>query len=380
MTPTTFFDAIKTFRRDLHEIPEIGFDLPRTHAYLKARLHEMGYETTIVAETGLIALKKGASTRTVAFRADMDALEIQEQTGLDFVSKNEGRMHACGHDGHMAMLLGFAKYLADNDDLNKQVAFIFEPAEETYGGAREIIKTDLFRSLDIEAIFALHLDPDLEEGKLGLADGILTAQDGDFDMVITGMNAHSTQPHLGHDTVLAAAQLVSQYHTIVSRSIDPLTATSINVGTLKVGEGRNIIANKATLTGSIRAFDFAVFSHLKKRMREIDKGIETAFNVTIENTITDLHPPVENDHDLFTAMTGTFAPDEYTLLKPLMLAEDFSYYQQAVPGMFIMLGSRNIPGGFIHPLHSGQFNFDETVLMKGVDTYIRIATRLGVFK
>jgi len=374
---TTLLHELTSTRRDLHQIPEIGFDLFKTHAYLNDKLQSFGYETHTVADSGLIAIKKGQSDTCIAYRADMDALNIKEETDAAFASIHPGRMHACGHDGHMAMLLSFARIMSEKT-LDKTVMFIFEPAEETYGGAREIVKTDIFKNAAIEAIFALHLQPELEEGKLGLTDGIMTAQDGDFDMKITGKNAHGTQPHLGSDVALAASALIMQYHTIIGRSMNPLTPASVNVGTLSLGEGRNIIAHEAYLSGSIRAFDHSSFSLLKQRMRQIDQGIETAYNVTIQNDIVDLHPPVSNDHTLFTTFKESLTHDEYTLLDPQMLAEDFSYYQQEVPGLFIMLGSKNIPKGFVYPLHSNQFNFDEKVLVRGVETLLHIAKTFKV--
>lgn len=368
----TTFETIRTTRRILHQIPELGYDLPKTHAYLKEQLESYGYEPTTVAQHGLVAVKKGRGDYGIAFRADMDALPIKEDTNLNFRSKYTGNMHACGHDGHMAMLLGLAERLSSNDTLPFDVMFVFEPAEETYGGAKDIIATGLFKQHNIQAIFALHLDPELEEGKLGIADGIMTAQDGDFDMTITGINAHGTQPHQGSDAVLAAANLIQQYHTIISRSVDPIKSGSINIGTVIAGEGRNILANQVSLTGSIRAFDMTTFELLKTRMRQIDQGIEAAFNIRINNRITTLHPPVYNDHTLFGTFCATFGNQEVTILKPMMLAEDFSYYQQVMPGLFIMLGAKNVPEGFIHPLHSSKFNFDEAVLLKGIETFERL--------
>lgn len=366
-------------RRHLHKIPELGFDLPKTYDYVKQTMRSLGYQTTRVAEHGLIAFKEGKRAQTIAFRADMDALNIDEQNNVDFTSKHPGCMHACGHDGHMAMLLGFAEHIKDKET-DKTIMFVFEPAEETYGGAKVIVDDGWFDSQYIENIFALHLMPELDEGKIGINEGIMTAQDGDFDMKITGINAHGTQPHLGSDVALAASALTMQYHTILGRSNDPLRPGSINIGTMNLGEGRNIIAHEAFLTGSIRAFDHETFTHLKNRMRQIDHGIETAYNVTINNDITDLHPPVHNDKQLFSALKDSLQADEYTLMAPQMLAEDFSYYQQKVPGLFIMLGSKNIPLGYTAPLHSNQFNFDEAVLMKGVEILDHIARLFGAIK
>ncbi len=365
-------------RRYLHQIPEIGFDLPKTKAYIETQLNHLGYEVFTVAESGLIAFKEGSVKQAIAFRADMDALEIQEQNEVVYKSRHHGRMHACGHDAHMAMLLGFAEMMAKKTHLKKSIVLVFEPAEETLGGAKDIMASGMLSKYDIEAIFALHLDPDLEEGKLGITDGIMTAQDGDFDLTISGANAHGTNPHQGNDALLAASQLAQQYHTIISRSLDPMQAAVINIGTMHVGEGRNIIANKAEIKGSIRAFNFGVFQHLKNRMRQIDAGIEHAYNVTIDNKITDLHPPVINDHDLYKRMKETFSKHAIEDIKPMLLAEDFSYYQQQMPGLFVMLGTKNLPLGYNQPLHSSEFNFNEAILSRGVDTLIKLAEMMNI--
>lgn len=365
-------------RRYLHQIPEIGFDLPKTKAYIETQLTALGYQTHTVAQSGLIAVKRGKSHKAIAFRADMDALEITEQNDTIYKSRHHGMMHACGHDAHMAMLLGLAETIA-HKALEKDIIFVFEPAEETLGGAKDIIESGMLDTYNIEAIFALHLDPDLEEGKLGITDGIMTAQDGDFDLSLQGANAHGTNPHQGNDALLAAAQLAQQYHTIISRSLDPKHAAIINIGTMHVGEGRNIIANKAIIKGSIRAFNLGVFQHLKNRMRQIDAGIEHAYNVTIDNVITDLHPPVINDHQLYEKMKQTFNINELVDIKPMLLAEDFSYYQQKMPGLFIMLGTKNIPQGYNHPLHSSTFDFNEAILTRGVETLKTLAMMMGAY-
>jgi len=367
------FETVKQYRRDLHQIPELSYDLFKTHDYVKHVLDGLGYKTFSIAKTGVIAIKEGTMDEGIAFRADMDGLNIHEDTHVSYASTHKGLMHGCGHDGHMAMLLGFAESLKDVNT-KKRVMFVFEPAEETFGGAKDIVETGIFTKYNIKNIYALHLYPELEEGKLGIKSGILTAQDGDFDMHIKGRNAHGTQPHLGSDVALAASALTMQYHTIIGRSINPLKPSSINVGTMTLGEGRNILAHQAYLKGSIRAFEHSSYTLLKKRMRQIDKGIEEAYNVVINNDITDLHPPVYNDSMLTHDLIDSLKPSDYEILDPQMLAEDFSYYQQVIPGVFIMLGSKNIPKGFTYPLHSNKFNFDEMVLIKGIEVFHHIAT------
>jgi amidohydrolase len=204
------------------------------------------------------------------------------------------------------------------------------------------------------------------------------AQNGEFNLTLKGKSAHGAQPQMGIDAVLAAAQLINQYHTIVSRSLDPLDTAVITVGTIQAGEARNIIAKEAYLTGTIRSFNNEVYHKIKQRMRDIDAGISKSFDVEINNLIMDYYPPVINDQSLFFMMKDSLDENRFKLIKPMMFAEDFAFYQQKVPGMFVMLGTRNEEKGYIHPLHSCYFNFDEKVLIKGVELYLHIVKMLHV--
>jgi len=366
-------EKLKKYRRDLHQIPELGFDLFLTRDYVKQVLESLGYQTESTAKTGLIAVKKGKSDEAIAFRTDMDALPVFEMTDADFESKHPGKMHACGHDGHMAMLLGFAEYLQTIKTLEKTVVLIFQPAEEGPGGAKVIIEEGLFEKYRIQHIFGIHLYPGLEEGLYGLTDGAMMAQNGEFNLSIKGTSAHGAQPHLGKDAILAASHLVSSYHSIVSRNIDPLDPAVVTIGTVSGGEARNIIAKEVKLTGTIRAFSSHVYEVIKHRMRSIDQGISSSFDVEVDNEIIDYYPPVINDHKLFLELKHSLESNQYQILKPMMFAEDFAFYQQKVSGMFVMLGTKNEAKGWTHPLHSCYFNFDESVLIKGVELYIRLA-------
>ena len=371
------FNKMKKYRRDLHQIPELGYDLYKTHDYVKRVLVGLGYHIDVVAKTGILAFKQGKVSKTIAFRADMDALPIMEKLQVDFRSKHEGMMHACGHDAHMAILLGFAEIMS-RKALDNSLLLVFEPAEETLGGAKDIIASKAYQNYDIEAIFALHVDPELESGKLGFNEGVITAQDGDFDVEITGINAHGTSPHQGQDALLAASALIQHYYTILSRSLDPLVSATINIGTINAGEGRNIIPYKAHLSGSIRAFDYFQYSKIKTRMNQVDKGIETAYNVHVESRVIDLHPPVNNNHELFMKLCQVFNQGEYEIIQPRLFAEDFSYYQQNTKGFFMLLGTKNPVLGYTHALHSAYFDFDETVLEVGLLSFIKIASAYNV--
>lgn len=372
-------DKLKIYRQELHQIPELAFDLFKTHQYVDEKLKGLGYQTETVAKTGLIAVKKGKIKEAIAFRSDMDALPVTEKTNVSFKSRHVGNMHACGHDGHMAMLLGFAEYVSQLKEINQTIVFIFQPAEEGPGGAKVIIEEGVFEKYHIQKIFGIHLYPDLEEGLYGLVNGPMMAQNGEFNLKVTGLSAHGAQPHFGHDAILAASNLVTQYHHIVSRFIDPLDPVVVTIGTISGGEARNIIAQEVKLTGTIRSFNQLNYDTIKQKMREIDQGVSIAYDVKVENDIIDYYPPVINDGQLFEMLKSSLDAKQYQYLKPMMFAEDFAFYQQKVPGMFVMLGTRNESLGYIHPLHSCYFNFKEDVLIKGVELYIHISKTLKLF-
>ncbi len=372
MDQTALLEQLNRYRRDLHKIPELGFELPKTHAYLKAALVQLGYTPVTVAKTGLYVHIKGISEETIAFRADMDGLKVMEKSGNAHPSIHTGKMHACGHDGHMAMLLGLAAMLKTVDHYNQSVLLIFQPAEEGPGGAKEIIASGILRRFNVTKIFGFHLYPSLEEGKIGLVDGPMMAQNGEFDVTITGVSSHGAQPQDGKDTITAGLALVNGYQDIVTKMLDPFVPSVIAIGTFNAGEERNIIAQKATITGTIRTFDETTYQMIKRSMRRLAKSLSEGYGVEIDLEIRDFYPPVINDHTLFIKAQAVIDKRDQTLIKPMMFAEDFAFYQQAIPGLFMMLGCRNEAKAYVHPLHSCYFDFDETVLLKGVKTYMAI--------
>src|SRR5690554_3210062 len=222
-------DKIKKYRKDLHQIPEIGFKEFKTHAYLKNELISLGFLVEEVAITGLVAIKKGEGKNSIAFRSDIDALEIEEKTNLSFSTTHKGYMHACGHDGHMSILLGFASYIA-NMNLKKTVVLIFQPAEESPGGAKLIIETGVLEKYKVEKIFGLHLFPEIPEGKIGLTDGALMAKVGEFDIIINAISAHGAMPQKGIDAIYVASELILTVQSIISRSIDPIKRAVLTIG------------------------------------------------------------------------------------------------------------------------------------------------------
>ena len=373
-------DFLTKIRRDLHQIPELSFDLPLTHQYVRSLLIEMGYETYQTAKTGIIAIKHGVSNQMIAFRSDMDALPVSEQTGVSFKSKHDGCMHACGHDGHMAMLLGFAYKIKDLVLNNHGIMLIFQPAEEFPGGAKVIIEEGFLKRFNVIKIFGIHLYPGLDEFKYGFVPGAMMARNGEFNLTLKGISSHGAQPHHGVDAILATSHLISQYHTVISRNINPLEPCVLTVGTIEGGAARNIIADTVKIKGTVRAFNDDVYIQIKDRMHAIEKGIEKSFGVKIEQDFQDFYPIVYNDIEIFNHVIKQFKPSEYQLIEKMTVSEDFSFYQQVVPGMFIMLGTRNEAKDYIYPLHHPKFNFDEKVLFKGVEYYDRIAKSYQLYE
>lgn len=366
-------EQIRTYRRDLHQIPELGFDLGLTHAYIEKELIRLGYHPFTMAKSGLIAIKEGLSKEAIAFRSDMDALPVTELNEISFKSTHPGKMHACGHDGHMAMLLTFASELAKIKVLKKTVVLIFQPAEEGPGGAIEIINEGLFDKYDIKSVFGLHLFPGIKEGKIGLVDGYMTAQNGEFDIEVHGVSAHGAQPHLGKDSIIASTFLIQAYQTLLSRNLNPLDSAVITVGTIESGEARNIISNLVKMSGTIRAFKPSVYGLIKKRIAEINQGIEVMYGVKVDCAIRDYYPAVYNDHEVFEKVANSFNTEVIEYYEPLMIAEDFAFYQQKVPGLFAYIGTMSEEDGYTYPLHSNRFNFNEEALLQGVYFYKQVA-------
>lgn len=365
-------EQLKTDRQTLHQIPELEFELPKTHAYIKKRLETMGYETQTVAKSGVVAKKAGVSDQAIAFRADMDALDVEEMTASSFKSQTQGRMHACGHDGHMSMLLGLAQLLADAPTPKKTIVFIFQPAEEGPGGAREIVKEGVLNTYHVEAIYGIHLYPSLKAGAIGMRAGAMMAQNGEFDVHVHGKSAHGAAPHDGHDAINAMVSIYGSFQDLTNKMIDPLVPSLLAIGKMGGGEMRNILAKHAYFEGTIRTFSEATYANIKKHMHRIAAHTAESYGVKAELAIRDFYPPVINDAALVNQAFDALASMDTRTIEPMMLAEDFAFYQQAIPGLFMMLGVRNEKTGHTHPLHSGHFNFDEKVLINGVRAYAHI--------
>ena len=375
-----FKQVVQTHRQYLHQIPELGFCEFQTSAYLKEQLEKLGYEVYSTAKTGILAYRKGVSEECIAFRSDMDGLSITEETNVDFASTIEGQMHACGHDGHMSILLGFATYVSTLSSLKKSLLFIFQPAEEGPGGAEVIVKEGVLKKFNVKSIFGLHIYPEIEEGKFGLRPGAMTAQTGELDLMIEGVGGHGAMPHKSNDALIVAAQLINSYQSIISRNLNPIEAGVLTIGTINGGERRNIIAQKVELTGTIRAFSEDIYEMIKKRMNEINHGLELMFNVKVSTQFTDMYPSIMNDPSLFDLISQSKLGEHLIEIDPMMIAEDFSYYQKEVPGLFFMLGSRNEALGYTYPLHHAKFNFSERVMVDGIKLYDEVCQLLDVYE
>lgn len=366
-------------RRWLHQHPEIGFDVFETRDYILRCLQALAFdEVSVLAGTGVKAVMRSAQGEgTLAFRADMDALTLQEASGVPYVSCRPGYMHGCGHDGHMAMLLGFAAWLHQyKHALNKNVVLIFQPAEESEGGAVPMMAEGVLEDPSVDGIFAYHLLPDLPQGTIGLSAGPVMAQTCEFDIDLIGQTAHGAMPHQGKDGIYAAAGLIEGLQGILTRRVDPFERALLTIGRIEGGERRNILADRVHLEGIIRTFSDGVYQDIKGHILNLLRGLETAHGISGRFEEVVYYPPVVNDALLTEQVRHALPAGWIRPMDPMMIAEDFSQYQQAVPGVYLFLGSRNEALGHVHPLHSNQFNFDEQVLLLGIQGYKRIL--LGV--
>lgn len=365
-------DIIKN-RRALHQIPETALEEFKTKEYLKNYLISIGLEPQEVVETGLFVYIEGKDKENcIAFRSDIDALNIKEETGAEFESKHIGKMHACGHDGHMTTLLAFAKYLTTIQPLEKSVLLIFQPAEESPGRAKDIVETGLLKKYNVKAIYGMHLFPELPEGTVASKEGPFFAQAALMTTTITGKSGHGAMPHKTIDPLMAFTKIVDGYQTIVSRNLSPFDPGVVTIGKFCGGSAQNIIADTVNFWGTIRTFKEENTEFIIDRIKEIHRGIELSYRVKIDEKIDIVYPPVVNDKELYKNFVETMKDMNYVEHEALTISEDFAYYQKEIPGIFMLLGTRSEEKGFIYPLHSCHFNFDEKVLLKGVEAFARI--------
>ena len=374
-------DEIIATRRDIHKHPELGFQETRTAALVSDRLQSLGMDVkTGVGKTGVIGdLKGNGSGPTIALRADMDGLPIQETGDKEYISVNDNVMHACGHDGHVAMLLGAAKVLAGKkDELSGNVRFIFQPAEEGEGGARYMIEDGCLEGVD--EIYGIHLWTYQKTGEIGIKAGPILAYADRFTITIRGTGGHGAAPHGSVDAVIVAAHLVTALQTIVSRNTDPLESSVVSIGKINGGYNFNVIADEIVLQGTARAYEEDIRAMIKQRMAEIIDGIGQTFGATIEFDYEDGYPATVNDENAYEKMLASAKKivgegADYPYLS--MGGEDFSYYAQKIPGCFFFVGAAptNQPFRSV-PHHSSHFDFDEDALLVGSSVFVQIVDDL----
>ncbi len=367
-------DEITGWRRKLHQIPEIGFDLYETSAFIKSELDRMEIKYSTAAKTGVVALIEGAEEGpTLALRADMDALPIREETGLPFASQN-GNMHACGHDAHAAMLLGAAKIIKNNSArLKGKVKLLFQPGEEGYGGAEQMIKDGCLKDPPVSAIFGLHVGqifPEVGCGQIGICDGPILAAATAFSVEVKGQSTHGALPHLGVDSILVASEMIIALQKIVSREFNPLDGAVLTVGKIQGGEAINIVTPRVQFSGDFRTLNIADREFITQRLSEICKAVAKGSRAEAEVEIMGGYPPTVN-HARFAdfvreAVSEILGPDQLIeLKKPNMGTEDMSLYLDQVPGAFFVLGTGNPQKGITYPHHNSRFDLDESVLWIG---------------
>ncbi|WP_438351488.1 amidohydrolase [Paenibacillus sp. FA6] len=365
------------WRRHLHRHPELSYQEENTAIFVATILRELGLEvqTGFGGGYGVVATLKGTLPgKTIALRADMDALPIQDEKGCEYASEVKGVMHACGHDGHTSILLGVATYFSHHrSKLQGEIIFIFQPAEEVCpGGAQGMIKSGVLNEVDV--IYGLHLWTPLPVGSVGSATGALMAAADEFFIDIIGRGGHGGIPHVTIDSIVAGSALVMQLQSIVSRSVDPLQPAVVTVGTIEGGGAQNIISEKCRITGTVRTFDEDTRQMIRQRIESMASHTAQAYGATAVVDYVMGYPPLVNDdlevERFFAVAEKTFASDRVLSLPKLMPAEDFAYYVQQIPGCFMFVGAGNSDKAMIYPHHHPLFDFDEEALRNGLKLFI----------
>jgi len=378
---------IQTLRRDLHAHPELGFHETRTSDLIAKQLTDWGIPIHRgLGKTGVVGIvKNGTSQRAVGLRADMDALPMTELNTFAHTSTSTGRMHACGHDGHMAMLLAAAKHLSQHRNFDGTVYLIFQPAEEGQAGAREMIKDGLFERFPMQAIFGAHNWPGLAAGQFAINAGPTFASSNEFKVILHGKGGHGAMPHLGVDPVIAACQMVQAFQSIVSRNVRPIDAAVISVTMIHAGEATNVIPNSCTLEGTVRTFREDVLDLVEQRMRTVAESTAAAFDARAEFAFHRNYPPVVN-HEAETefargVMRELVGAENVVEFEPTMGAEDFAYFLQAIPGAYLLIGNgegQHRPRGHAEgpcTLHNASYDFNDNLIPVGGSLWVRMAER-----
>jgi hippurate hydrolase len=375
--------SIAAIRRDIHAHPELCFEEIRTADLVAQKLTEWGIPIHRgMGKTGVVGiLKCGTSERAIGLRADMDALPMQEFNQFAHASQHAGKMHACGHDGHVAMLLAAAQYLSQHQDFDGTVYFIFQPAEEGGGGAREMMRDGLFDKFPMQAVYGMHNWPGLKEGQFALSAGPVMASSNEFKITIHGKGCHAALPHNGVDPVLVACQLVQAFQTIISRNKKPVDAGVISVTMINAGEATNVVPDHCELQGTVRTFSLEVLDLIEQRMRDIATHTCAAFGATCTFEFERNYPPTINhpaEAEFGRAvMAEIVGADNVLPQEPTMGAEDFSYMLQAKPGAYCFIGN----GDGVHremghgegpcTLHNPNYDFNDRLIPLGATYWVK---------
>jgi len=373
-------DRVIEMRRDLHRIPEIGFELEKTSAYVAHCLRGEGLSVqTGIAQTGVVGLlETGTPGPCLMIRADMDGLPISEETGLPFASTHENAMHACGHDGHMAMALGAARVLNRlRHALKGSVKFLFQPAEEGPGGARPMIDAGVMEGPSVDYAVGCHLWPELPQGTIGVRPGIMMAAMDRFDIVVKGKGGHGAMPHQCVDALDTGVQVINALHRIVSRQMDPLMPTVVTIGSFHAGSAFNVIPAEAEILGTTRTFDREIWKSWPVRIETIVSGVCRSMGADYELNYGPGIPPLINDASVARVVREcaeeATGPDRVVEPEPTMGGEDMAFYLETSKGCFFFLGTKYEGCA---SLHSPRFDFNEDVLPLGVEMFCRIAREL----
>jgi amidohydrolase len=369
-------NEIKEWRRDFHAHPELRFDVHRTAGSVAEKLKSFGCDEVVpgIGRTGVVGVIRGrkAGSKVIALRADMDALPLEEETGLPYKSTVPGKMHACGHDGHTAMLLGAAKYLAETRNFAGTAIVIFQPAEEGGAGALEMIKDGLISRFGIQEVYGMHNFPGMPIGAFAIRPGALMAAADHLQIQIDGKGGHAARPHLSIDTILVGAQMINQLQSIVARNVDPLESAVVSVCMFQAGHADNVIPQHALLRGTARSFTPQVRELLHKRIGEVVEGTARIYGASAKVTYTSGYPVVVN-HERQTAFAADIAREIVgkdkvdTNVPPVMGAEDFSFMLQERPGAFIFVGNGDTAG-----LHHPAYDFNDETIPIGTSYWVRL--------
>jgi hippurate hydrolase len=373
---------IQAWRRDIHEHPELQYDVHRTAAFVADRLKEFGCDevATGLGRTGVVGVIKGrkppgkGDVRVIGLRADMDALPIEEATELPYASKTPGRMHACGHDGHTAMLLGAARYLAETRNFAGDAVVIFQPAEEGGAGAAAMIKDGLFDRFPIDQVYGMHNGPGIPIGSFAIRPGPIMASTDAVNIHIEGRGGHAARPHISIDSVFVGAQLITALQSIVSRSVDPLESAVISICEFHAGNARNVIPQTAELKGTVRALTAEVRALMEKRLREVVEGVARMTGAKIDLNLERGYPVVVNhaaQTDIAVEVARKVAGEgNVHEMPPLMGGEDFAYMLERRPGAFIFCGNGDTAG-----LHHPAYDFNDDAIVYGTSYWIKLVEK-----